>query len=116
LRAVSLIDSSDVAGIWPLNFYDDKQPIVVRLQYSLDVKDIEQLTADLGNIGLDNSLISAIKIKSVRVGIKIEPTESSEKSIFEDIDFEQSVIPSHALIDGTIVQREGHVKISRRSI
>jgi len=71
LEAISLVDEGEV--LFPLDFFEDKKPINVYLNYEIDENDLDSLKEDLLEKGFDQKIIDQIEIESLSVGVSFEP-------------------------------------------
>lgn len=103
LTAVSLVDSGNV--VYPRDFYDDAKDVEVFLTYTLGKDDNADLASALAEKNLEKDLIAQIQVQSVDVCIKSEPSNPSNKKIFDRITFKNTVVSDYTLVENVPVKK-----------
>ena len=97
LEAISLVDEGEV--LFPLDFFEDKKPINVYLNYEIDENDLDSLKEDLLEKGFDQKIIDQIEIESLSVGVSFEPIPNIKRKVIDLIKFKKTVFSDFTAID-----------------
>ncbi len=106
LKAVSLIDNDEEKVIFPKDFFDEKEPISVTLNYCLDAQEEKELKKTLEGKGYGKDIIPLIKIAKVAVCATFDPDQGAPKKVFDQITFEKKVFSEYTLKDGLPVKKD----------
>jgi len=97
LKAVSLVDEGEI--LYPLDFWDDKKPICVYLNYNPSSADIASLKKTLLEKGFDKKIVDEIEIESLSVSVNFEPIANTTRKNIDIVKFKKTKFPEFTLQD-----------------
>ena len=109
LKAISLIDEGEVS--FPKDFFNDREPIEIKIKYELSDYDVRKYKQDLLTKGVDSVFLKEIKIIYVEVGVTFDPNSESVRKNFERCHFEKDIFPDYVLVGG-LPERKNEEKIT----
>ncbi len=103
LMALSLVDDGEV--VFPRDFFDEKNPIEISLNYSLDEKDTKALNQELVGKGIEKHILSEIEVGGIEVGVFFDKTNNYARKNFERISFSKTTLAGY-FFNGALPQKK----------
>ena len=95
LKAISLFNKTSVS--YPLDYYDQDQPVETNLIYLLDDLEKREILRNLAKKGFDEGLLSEIEIQEVNITARFESNSSGKRHLLQYIKFKKSIFPEYTL-------------------
>lgn len=101
LKGLSLIDKKDLK--FNQDFYDDRNPIIVKMKYHISSEEIEEIKLDLFE-EIDQDILDSFNINQIEIEIKYSADVNLSKNITEKIVFERDNFEEYTFISNKVVK------------
>lgn len=99
LKGIDLFDSGTVS--YPLDFFDDSQPVSVTFTYSITTEELKELRQYLvDEFSFEKALVNRIDILEVDIETIYEATSEVTQSRIESVNFKETVFKEYTLEEG----------------
>ncbi len=101
LKGLSLIDKKDLK--YNQDFYDDKNPVVVKLKYHLLSHELEEIKSELSS-EVEEELLNDLNITEIEIEINYSADVNLNKIITENIQFKKDTFEDYTILANKIIK------------
>mgnify|MGYP001613685531 CR=1 FL=1 len=97
LKATSLVDNDDEKVIFPKDYFEEGEPIIITLNYQLEAQEEKELKNALAEKGFEKDILSKVKIDKLSVCATFDPAANAPKKVFDQIVLQKKVFDDYTL-------------------
>jgi predicted ATP-dependent endonuclease of OLD family len=101
LKGLSLIDKKDLK--YNQDFYDDKNPVIVKLKYHLLSHELEEIKSELSS-EVEEELLNDLNITEIEIEINYSADVNLNKIITENIQFKKDTFEDYTILANKIIK------------